>query len=334
MFSKRSPCCSGRQSDKNTCMEVKNPEISKEWDYEKNGTLTPKNIMVSSSKKVWWKCSKGHSYQSSPNSRSSMKTGCPYCVGKKVCLENCLNTKNPTLSEEWNYEKNVNLTPKDVTSGSGKSVYWRCKKGHEWKARIVDRNCGFICPYCAGRKACKDNCLKMLKPELSKEWDCRKNGILTPEDVTLGSGKNIYWKCLKKGHEWTATVSNRVKGSGCPTCHESRGEKRVAEVLHLYKINFSRQHRISDCRKKSPLPFDFKIDFNNKMYLIEYQGIQHYKQTNFYGFGRIATKNKLSEIRKRDKIKKEFCAKNNIPLLVISYLKFDKIEKLLLDFLL
>jgi hypothetical protein len=35
-----------------------------------------------------------------------------------------------------------------------------------------------------------------------------KNGDLTPEDVTPGSHKKVWWVC-EKGHEWQARMSVR-----------------------------------------------------------------------------------------------------------------------------
>ena len=59
---------------------------------------------------------------------------------------------NPTLMAEWNWEKNSDLRPEDFTANSGKKVWWKCSKGHEWQAVIADRNRGNGCPYCSGRK--------------------------------------------------------------------------------------------------------------------------------------------------------------------------------------
>ena len=63
---------------------------------------------------------------------------------------------NPTLMAEWNWEKNNELDPKTLTCGSHAKVWWKCEKGHEWQARIADRNKGSGCPYCSGRKKPKD----------------------------------------------------------------------------------------------------------------------------------------------------------------------------------
>ena len=59
-----------------------------------------------------------------------------------------MQTLNPVLASEWNYEKNNDLTPADVMLNSGKKVWWKCSKGHEWQATIDSRNRGNGCPKC------------------------------------------------------------------------------------------------------------------------------------------------------------------------------------------
>ena len=59
------------------------PEISKEWDYNKNGDLKPEMFFPKSGKKVWWKCKQGHSWLASIDSRTKRKHNCPYFAIKK-----------------------------------------------------------------------------------------------------------------------------------------------------------------------------------------------------------------------------------------------------------
>jgi len=63
----------------------------------------------------------------------------------------------------------------------------------------------------------KENILAIKNPELAKQWHPTKNGDLTPNDVTTGFNKKVWWMC-EKGHEWYATICNRVNGRGCPYC--------------------------------------------------------------------------------------------------------------------
>ena len=231
------PYCCGRYAIKGeTDLTTKYPEFAKEWNYEKNGDLKPENVTSGSHKKVWWKCNKGHEWQTTINSRSS-GNNCPYCSNKKVLQGfNDLATKYPELVKEWNYEKNGDLKPEDVTCGSGKKIWWKCKKGHEWQTVIYDRlKKGTDCPYCSNRKVLQGfNDLAFIRLDLAKEWNYEKNGDLKPEDVTCGSEKKVWWKC-KKGHEWQAQILGRSsRNRGCPYCCGRYAIKGETDLITKY----------------------------------------------------------------------------------------------------
>jgi hypothetical protein len=129
-----------------------NPDLAAEWHPTQNGSLTPQNVTFGSNKKVWWICHKGHEYESSIKNRVAGQ-GCPYCAGRKVLIGyNDLQTINPTLASEWNYEKNGDLMPTYVTTNSNKKAWWKCRKGHEWLASISNRNNGNGCPICSSER--------------------------------------------------------------------------------------------------------------------------------------------------------------------------------------
>ena len=135
-----------------------------------------------------------------------------------------LRVDNPGLADQWHPVKNRDLRSEDVTPGSNKKVWWVCQKGHEWQAVVNGRTNGSGCPYCSGRRANKDNCLKTKNPELAGQWHPVKNNDLTPEDVTPGSSKKVWWVC-QKGHEWQELVAGRTNGYGCPYCSGRRVDK-------------------------------------------------------------------------------------------------------------
>lgn len=64
-----------------------------------------------------------------------------------------LEKEYPSLAKQWHPTKNNELTPNDVSYGSGLRVWWQCSKNHEWEAVINSRRQGSGCPYCAGQKA-------------------------------------------------------------------------------------------------------------------------------------------------------------------------------------
>lgn len=202
-------------NNNNTIILEDYPILFEEWDTNKNKGLSLSDFNKSHFK-AWWTCKNGHSWKAAIKDRVR-GTGCPYCAGKKVCKDNSLETLKPELAKEWHPTKNEDLSPKNVTQWSDRSVWWMCEKGHEWESRISNRTKGNRCPFCSGKKVCDDNCLATLNPELAKEWHPTKNGELTPKDVTCGSNKKVWWMC-KKGHEWEAKINNRSNGRNCPHC--------------------------------------------------------------------------------------------------------------------
>ena len=204
-----------------------NQRVAAEWHSTKNGTLTPKNVSLSSHKMIWWVCSNGHDWQATVANRNS-GNDCPYCANYKVCATNSLAIKNPQLSKEWHPTKNGLLTPERVMPGTQKKAWWLCSKGQEWQAAVLDRNSGKGCPYCSRRFASPEWCLATVNPKLAKEWHPIKNGSLTPNDVTPGSDKIVWWLC-GNGHEWQTRANARSRGfGGCPQC---RRTKRAIKTL-------------------------------------------------------------------------------------------------------
>ena len=209
-------------TDKEKSVLFANPKLAKEWNYEMNGDLKPQNFTVSSQRKVWWRCQKGHNWQSTIANRSS-GYGCPYCANQKVLKGyNDLQTANPTLAKEWSYKQNGKLLPDNFTANSHKKVWWICHNGHEWQATIKNRNYGYGCPYCAGQKVLPGyNDLQSINPSLAKEWHYEKNIGLEPIQVTSKSHRKVWWKCCK-GHEFRMAINERNKGRECPQCNKEK----------------------------------------------------------------------------------------------------------------
>lgn len=199
-----------------------NPELLPEWDYNKN-TISPNEITAGAEKMIWWICNKGHSYQSLAFNRKK-GVGCPYCDGKKVLVGyNDLATTNSNLTKEWDYKKNGNLKPTDITAGSHKKVHWKCQYGHEWIMSAKERNMGQNCPYCSNKRVLVGYndlytyCINNHLEDVITEFDTDKNKF-TMKDVTAGSDRDTWWKC-PNGHSYKSSPSRRVmKGSGCGIC--------------------------------------------------------------------------------------------------------------------
>ena len=199
----------------NSLAEV-HPELVSEWS-EKNLTLTPDDITFGSNKKVWWKGTCGHEWQTSVKARSNGEK-CPICSGARVIAGiNDLATLEPLLAKQWS--KKNKIKPTEVSIGSHKKVIWRCKKGHEWEAVVKSRTINKTgCPYCSHNKVLAGfNDLATLLPDIAAEWSDR-NYPLLPTQVTVFANRKAWWKCKDCGREWNTLISTRSGGSKCPYC--------------------------------------------------------------------------------------------------------------------
>jgi len=241
----RCPFCTGRRLSRTNTLAKVAPSIAAQWHPTKNGDTTPKMQLATASQQRWWKCPKGpdHEWCNDVNARVVRGEGCPFCAGRRASITNSLAQVAPDVAALWHPTKNDTLTPHQVTCGSDKRVWWRCLRGpdHEWQAAISNRvNGGTRCPFCVNKCVSVTNSLMACYPKVAADWHPTKNGELTPQDVTWGSGKTAWWRCTR-GHVWRTRIGHRTgSGSGCPTCEfmTRRGRppamrRRVASVVRL-----------------------------------------------------------------------------------------------------
>lgn len=175
----------------------------------------PESFTPHSNKRVNWKCSRGHTWTSTINNITSrernLETPCPYCSNQRVWEGfNDLKTTHPELAIEA-----FDWDPSTVVAGSNLKRRWKCSLSHTWEA-VVNSRSGSLktgCPYCANQKVWSGfNDLATMMPELAAEADG-----WNPSEVTIRANRKLDWKC-KLGHKWSALLSNRGKGVGCPVC--------------------------------------------------------------------------------------------------------------------
>lgn len=214
--------------------------------------------------------------------------------------------------------------------------YTTCKE----KIEINCQRCGknyliTLDSFCKGRKCMpcgiKSSAQKKIKYDIEyvrefvkKRGDtlCSKNYLKTYDIVDI--------KCLKCKKIFSMPFNNYKQGIGCSHCKfRSKGEERVSRYLDKKSINYVREHRFPKCKYINTLRFDFLVTLQKSfVFCIEYNGKQHYRVVKRFG-GEDGLKRR--EIR--DQIKKDYCEKENIPLLIIHYKDYENVEKLIDEFI-
>ena len=190
------PFCSNQKVCKENCLSTLNPILTKEWHPTLNN-INPFEVVLKSTKKVWWLGQCGHQWESKIIERVN-GNGCPFCSGKYVCESNSLANKFPNVAQDWHPKKNHELTPFLITAFSNKKVWWLGKCGHEWETSVCNRT-GILksgCPHCQfeskGEKiVCKT--LELLKIDFKRQYKIKecKNKRTLPFDFALFNNQKL-----------------------------------------------------------------------------------------------------------------------------------------------
>ena len=230
--------------------------------------------------------------------------GCPTCGIQKSAdkkrkpLQDFIQKAHKIHDNKYDYSKVIyKNTDTDITI--------ICLKHGEFIQRPDHHLRGSGCGKCAG--------VQLLTLQEFKESSIKLHGKkYNYSKVTYINNKTpIIITCPKHG-DFQQTPSHHLQGQGCPLCNESKGELKIKQYLEIHKISCHREHIFPDCRDKMPLSFDFFIPQYNLC--IEFDGVQHFRSLGYCGGDA-----KLKDTKRKDKIKNNYCKKNNIALIRIRY---------------
>jgi len=154
----------------------------------------------------------------------------------------------------------------------------------------------------------------------------------------INNKTNYKFICSKCKREFLLSPVNMYSGKGCSYCNKysrtSKGVQAIERYLKRNHIDYEREFIFPECKNKFVLPFDFKVNIDDKFFLIEFDGELHFRgyydyKTN-HDFG---ISEELAKTQKRDNIKNKFCKDHNIPLLRIKYTEFRNISKILDEYI-
>ena len=132
------------------------------------------------------------------------------------------------------------------------------------------------------------------------------------------------WICQCECDNITSVNSYALRNGltqSCGCINYSIGEKHIYDILTLNNIKFIKEYTNSELNRKR---FDFAIlnEEEKIIRLIEFDGIQHYKET-WSGWKKEG--DSLENNQRRDREKDKYALSHNIPLVRIPYWMRDKI---------
>lgn len=181
--------------------------------------------------------------------------------------------------------------------------------------------------YCLkqGQQSCgclnREKAVKVLQEHLPTLTGCRFGKLTVIASVPERNRGSRVWKCICDcGNISYVTTYNLIHGitKSCG-CIISGAEEYIGLLLQKMNITYQTQVTFEDLvGEYSKLRYDFGIydSQNNLLFLIEYNGIQHYKIINHFGGEQAFIKR-----QRYDKMKINYAQNHQIPLLII---KFDE----------
>ena len=256
--------------------------------------------------KILFKCREhGIVYQQTPHSHY-ISLGCP------LCISNIRSSVQKKTSYDYLEEckKGGYDLPIEKYKGYSTKIKHKCKLGHIYMQTPHDHLSGCGCSICNGTP-------KKTTNQYYNE--CKEHGLDLPIDSYVNTNTKIRHRCNKCNFIYYQTPNNHLYGYGCPICRESRGEKFIRNYLDTKHIKYETQKTFKDLKDKSYLSYDFYLSTQN--ILIEYQGIQHYKVSDYFG-----GKEQFKIQQLHDKMKKDYAKKHHYRLLELHY-SLDTQEK-------
>lgn len=254
-------------------LEILFPSIAKLLHPIKNPGITTSSITPYSHRKLFWICPQStadapHEWEATVYNlvkrvtKNRKGTGCPFCAkhNGKFFKNQSAGFLFAHIKDQWDYSENK-TSPFDHQPSSHHMAAWKCPNGklekHKWRQRIYER-VGFpSCPFCTGRKACRDNSIRS-NPELLEEWNYNENLPATPDNTSIAGIKIYVWTCRFCKHNWKASIYRRIKTkTGCPKCFRRTSylELFIYSQLKWVFPDTENRHRIAsvevDCCSES-----------------------------------------------------------------------------------
>jgi hypothetical protein len=285
-------------------------EYIKEY-IEQYGYKLLSSEYVKAKSKIEMMCDKGHMYFTTWDGFRAGRR-CPECAKSKLG-----NYNRKTLEEvKINIESvdGYKLLSTSYKNGCTK-LELQCPKGHIFQMTWNNFMRGERCGYCSSRK-------KKTYEEVKSYIESFEGYILISKEYK-NSWTKLEIQCPKR-HIFNMNWGNFTSGYRCADCNLSKGEEKIKNILLKQNIKFKQQYSFNDLISDIgyPLKFDFGCFVNDKLFLVEYDGVFHYEKQY--------AEDKFERTQLHDKLKNNYCNTNNISLLRIPYWEFDNVEEILL----
>ena len=243
-------------------------------------------------------------------------SGCPSCAKKKPWTYiKFIKSAQIIHGNKYSYEL---VNPDDIKEPKSiiNIICLKCK--YQWSSSIhCHINNKYNCPRCM---QCLAHSLETLTIKIIEIHGDNINYSLVKQEHIRNNRSHVPLICNKCKKCWSPTISSLVnKKSGCPRCKISKGERACLNYLLSNNILFEEQFKILELGMKR---FDFMVEHNGLKYVIEFDGIQHFKFTEYF----YKSVNVFIERQEVDILKTSIALKNGYNIIRIDYKQIKNVN--------
>lgn len=198
------------EKNKINSLANKRPDLLQIWNYEKNKE-NPFEVTCGSAKKFWWKCNICEdTYPMSVNKKTSNR-GCSICSGYYTTEKNSFGGLYSHHLIDWDYDKNIEISPYDLSRRSGKKVWWKCSNCSSEYQMSPDKKSESIIP---------PNSCKMCNSKVSF-GEKVVNDILVSSNIIFEREKKFDWSNNKRFDFYIESLKTIIEVNGEQHYHET-----------------------------------------------------------------------------------------------------------------
>ena len=191
-----------------------------------------------------------------------------------------------------------------------------CK--YHWSTTVnnhINSKCN--CPKCMN---CASHTLETLIIKINEIHMDTINYSLIKQEHIRNNRSPLPVICNKCKKCWSPSADSLVNHKrGCPRCKISKGERACLNYLLENNIFFEEQFKIPELGMKR---FDFMIENNELKYVVEFDGIQHFKFVEYFH----KSVNVFIERQEVDILKTIVALKNGFNIIRIDYKQIDNVN--------
>lgn len=220
------------------------PEAKKMFDLERN-YFNGEEISPFANIEAHFICENGHRFKKTV-ANFSQAPRCPECKPS-------ISDSKPELLLFFDFNKNDNNSPDNISSYSSDPIHWRCPSCNEmWVAspKRINETSKNRCPKCGYKEKLKyGQTFRKFNPNAAKYWIQDKNGKLTPDNTRPNSRDYIYMRCPNNPEHIFKIRINKIthfSPYGCKCCEKPKITPDISfaaffpNLLKEYSTNNSR----------------------------------------------------------------------------------------------